>query len=103
MEHKIDQLLDAAMRNWAALSNASPDEAETTADEFEASFYRFIDAVREWHLAMHPRPGTLEEMLDMPLIAAIIDRLPAPLYLNFETEVELMIDNVSRVDEDRYD
>jgi hypothetical protein len=103
LENKIDRLLDDALRNWNALSNASHDDAETTADDFEASFYRFIDAVREWYLALHPRPGTLEEMLDQPAIAAIMDRLPAPLYLNFETEVELMIDNISRVDEDRYD
>ena len=103
MDPIIDQKLEIALRNWTALSNASHDEAETTADEFEASFYRFIDAVREWYLALEPRPGTLEDMLDKPAIAAIIDRLPAPLYLNFETEVELMIDDVSRVDEDRYD
>ncbi len=103
MDDKMNSLLETALRNWAALSNASHDDAEATADEFEASFYRFIDAVREWYLDQEPRPGTLEDMLDKPAIAAIVDLLPVPLYLNFETEVELMIDNVSRVDEDRYD
>jgi hypothetical protein len=103
MESLIERHLDITLRNWASLSNASHDEAESTADEFEASFYRFIDSVRGWYLALNPRPGTLEELFDMPAIAAVIDRLPAPLYLNFETEVELMLDNVDRVDEDRYD
>lgn len=39
----------------------------------------------------------------MEMVQDILDILPAPLHLNFETEAELIMDNVLRVDEDAYD
>jgi len=103
METAIEQALNITLDKWSALSRASQDEAEEFADGFEASFYRLIDTVRAWYATLNPRPATLDELMAMPLIEAVTDRLPAPLYLNFETEAELMIDNVEREDEERYD
>jgi hypothetical protein len=79
------------------------DDPEFTANEFEASFYIFIDAVREWVYALERRPQTLDEFLELPLVEEIVRLLPAELYLNFETEAELIVENKSRVDDEKYD
>lgn len=103
MNAKVNQALDATLRNWKSMSVSQNDEAESTANEFEASFYNFIDAVREWFYELDHRPQTLEAFLALTMIKDILDLLPAELYLNFETEAELIIENKSRMDEDKYD
>ncbi|WP_159884563.1 hypothetical protein [Paenibacillus puerhi] len=103
MDTKVRLTLDAALRNWTSMSAADEEEAEGTANEFEASFYQFIDAFRDWVNGLDPRPVTLEELLELPDVQTITDRLPAPLYLNFETEAELIVDRFSRVDDEKYD
>jgi hypothetical protein len=103
MNTKVEQTLNATLRNWKSMSGAQSDEAESTANEFEASFYTFIDAVRDWVYELDPQPQTLEELLELTMIKDIMDRLPAPLILNFETEAELIVENKSRIDEDKYD
>jgi hypothetical protein len=100
---KVKQALDATLINWNAMSESDNDDAESTANEFEASFYSFIEAVREWVSGLDQRPQSLEEFLVLPMIQDVLDRLPAPLYLNFETEAELILENISRIDEDKYD
>lgn len=101
MFEKVEQTLRAALNNWNAMSGAVGDEAESTAESFEASFYKFIDALREWVEELQERPPTLEHFLELPLVKTIVYRLPDPLYLNFETEAELILDNVTRIDEDK--
>lgn len=103
MNTKVEQALDVTLRNWKSMSGAENDEAETTANEFESSFYVFIDTVREWTYGLDQRPQTLEEFLELTLIKDILLLLPAPLHLNFETEAELIIEDKSRIDEDKYD
>jgi hypothetical protein len=103
MNMKVKQTLNATLRNWRAMSGSDHTEAEPTANEFEASFYIFIDAVREWFNGLDQPPHTLEEFLALSMIQEILDLLPAPLHLNFETEVELIIENIIRIDDDQYD
>jgi len=103
MNMKVAQALNAALTNWNAMSGSGEDEAESAADRFEASFYLLIDAVRDWVDGLDPRPRTLEQLYRLPTVETIVERLPAPLQLNFETEAELIIDNIRRVDEDKYD
>ncbi|BBH20413.1 hypothetical protein Back11_17580 [Paenibacillus baekrokdamisoli] len=103
MHEKVEQALQATLRNWTAMSRSNMDEAESTADGFEASFYLFIDVVRDWFNDLEQQPRTLEQLLELPMILTIIDLLPAPLYLNFETEAELIVENSLRHDEDKYD
>ncbi|CAG7627136.1 hypothetical protein ACFQI7_14705 [Paenibacillus allorhizosphaerae] len=103
MDAKVEKALDTALANWAAMAKSSHEEAEAAADGFEASFYAFIDAVREWVDRLKPRPQTLEQLLALPEVAEIVDRLPAPLVLNFETEAELILEHVVRDEEDKYD
>jgi hypothetical protein len=103
MNAKVEQALNATIRNWKSMSGSENDEAESTANEFESSFYVFIDAVREWAYGLNQRPQTLEEFLELSMIKDILDLLPAPLHLNFETEAELIVENQIRIDEDKYD
>lgn len=103
MEEQVIQALEASLRNWKSMSGPDHDEAESTANEFEASFYIFIDAVRQWFLNLEQQPQTLDDFLELPLIKAILDQLPGPLYLNFETEAELIVEHLNRVDDAKYD
>lgn len=101
MVDKVERTLRTALNNWNAMSGAAGDEAESTAEAFEASFYTFIDALREWVERLEERPATIELYLELPFVKTIVDRLPAPLYLNFETESELILDNITRIHEDK--
>jgi hypothetical protein len=103
MEREVKQTLDTALANWKSMSEPGSGEAEATADQFESSFYTFIDAVRDWFNQLDQQPQTLEKFMELPLIQDILERLPAPLHLNFETEAELIIENIRRVDEEKYD
>lgn len=102
MNAKVEQALNITLRNWSCMSGANND-AEETANEFESSFYLFIDALRDWTYELDPQPQTLEEFLELPMIQEILDLLPAPLHLNFETEAELIIDHKTRLDDAKYD
>ncbi|WP_141499834.1 hypothetical protein [Paenibacillus luteus] len=104
MNIQVEQALGTVLKNWRAMTVADMDEAEGSADQFEASFYSFIDTVREWATAeLKPFPQTIEQFLALPPILSIMDKLPAPLHINFETEAELIIDNIIRVDDEKYD
>ncbi|MNI18432.1 hypothetical protein D3C73_718400 [compost metagenome] len=103
MHIDIEQALSTVLKNWRGMSGAGRDEAESTADEFEASFYSFIDTLRTWIYELEHKPQTLDEALELPLIKSIVLSLPEPLYLNLETELELILENNSRIDEDKYD
>lgn len=106
-EHEMDDRLAEALAtmnsNWEAMGRADFDDAEDAADRFENSFYRFIDEFRRFVNTLKPRPATLEQLLALDPCTEIMDRLPAPLLLNFETEAELIIDGLERIDEDKYD
>ncbi|MCR8630474.1 hypothetical protein [Paenibacillus radicis (ex Xue et al. 2023)] len=103
MNDKVEQALVTTLRNWKSMLGAENAEAEEVANGFEASFYLFIDAVREWFQELDQRPQTLDEFLELSVIKDIIDRLPGPLYLNFETEAELIVENRHRIDDEKYD
>jgi hypothetical protein len=103
MNTKVKQTLEATLNNWTAMSKHENEDAESTANNFEASFYILIDAVREWFIGLDPKPQTLEEFLALSAIEEILDLLPAPLHLNFETEAELILEHKSRMDDAKYD
>ncbi|UJF32492.1 hypothetical protein [Paenibacillus hexagrammi] len=103
MKNCIHEALDTMLSRWNTMSAASGDDAEEAANAFEASFYTFIDSMREWVYELEQQPATVDELLAHPVIDALIAKLPAPLYLNFETEAELILEHKHRVDEDKYD
>ncbi|OCT13967.1 hypothetical protein A8709_00030 [Paenibacillus pectinilyticus] len=103
MDPKVKQALDITLHNWQTMTSYQSDEKEAVADQFQSSFYAFIETVREWVLREGNPHLSLDEMLENDMIQEIFDLLPAPLHLNFETEIELILDRVERVDEDKYD
>lgn len=103
MNREVEQSLQAALANWNSMARADQEDSEAAANLFEASFYRFIDAVREWTSSLEPQPDTIEAFLELPMVQQMIDLLPAPLHLNFETEDELIVQKKLRIDEDKYD
>ncbi|MCZ8521899.1 MULTISPECIES: hypothetical protein [Paenibacillus] len=103
MNDQVEQALRTALEHWSAMAGAGGGGEEAEANEFESSFYRLIDAVRKWYQGLEQPPRTLEAFMDRPEVQHLVDRLPGPLHLNFETEAELIIDHVSRIEEDKYD
>ncbi|USG63284.1 hypothetical protein NDK47_13905 [Brevibacillus ruminantium] len=100
---KVRKALADTLERWAAMTRADIDDAESTADTFEASFYSMMEAIREWSEDLEDRPRTVEAFMELPLIAEIAEQMPAPLLLNFETEAELIVAGEYRIDEDKYD
>ena len=103
MDPIVKQALEITLHNWQAMTSYQSDDKEAMADQFQSSFYVFIETVRDWVLRQDTMPLTLDDMLEIDMIQDIFDLLPAPLHLNFETEIELIIDRVERDDEDKYD
>ncbi|TXK75166.1 hypothetical protein [Paenibacillus sp. N3.4] len=103
MDAKVKQALEITLHNWRSMAGSQMEEAEPHADQFQSSFYLFIDALREWFLGLDKQPRNLDEFLKLTMIQEIVNVLPAPLYLNFETEAELIIEKTLREDEDSYD
>lgn len=102
MNSIIDRAFKEMLENWQQMSVSSPEDSEADADRFQNSFYKLIELVRDWIEAMKRRPRNMEDALALPEIAKMIEFLPPPLYLNFETELECILEGHSRV-EDTFD
>ncbi|GIP32740.1 hypothetical protein [Paenibacillus sp. J2TS4] len=98
----LDKAFKEMLGHWNQMSASAPEQAEADAERFQHSFYELIDLIRDWIEGMKRRPRTLDEALKLPEIARMIESLPAPLYLNMETELELIVEGQSRV-EDAFD
>jgi hypothetical protein len=103
LDKKVHESLNAVLENWQRMQSSDMDSAGDDADHFEDSFYEFIDQVRLWFEAMENQPNSLDEALVKPEIEKIVDQLPAPLYLNFETELDLIIEGKMRTEDEKYD
>lgn len=103
MIEPYEEALSAMLQHWQAMSAADEEEAEEMAERFEAAFYRFIEVFREWVEQLDSRPSTIEDLLALPAVQSLTDRLPAPLLLNFETEAEFIVERQEREEEERYD
>ncbi|MBL0387738.1 hypothetical protein JJB07_13945 [Tumebacillus sp. ITR2] len=103
MTHEMQETFDAMQENWRMMQSSDFDSAAEDAERFEGSFYKFIDAVRDWIEAMEQKPESLEKLLAMPELQPFSDELPAPLLLNFETELELIMEGITREQEEKYD
>ncbi|MED4204928.1 hypothetical protein [Neobacillus mesonae] len=100
MINRVNEKLEAALNDWEMMKTASEDESEECAERFEMHFYQFIDELKLWYQQLEQPPATIEEAENLMEIKKIMDRLPAPLELNFYTELELIIEGQDRV---RYD
>ncbi len=102
MDIEVEQALATTLSNWKRMSQVNEEE-ESIANAFEASFYLFIDCVREWFSTLTQQPQTLEAFLALPMIEAIVEQLPPALHLNFETEAELIIEHKYQINDAKYD
>lgn len=97
MIHDVKRKLEVALEDWEMMKKASEDESEDSAERFEMHFYEFIDALKVWYHHLKQPPTTIEEAENLIEIKEITERLPAPLELNFLTELELIIDGEDQV------
>ncbi len=103
---KVIESLDIMLDNWKRMQAGTMDDPDGNADNaeiFETNFYRFIDLFRVWFESLDKKPETLEAALEVKEIDGIIELLPAPLYLPFETELDLIVEGKNRTSDEKYD
>jgi hypothetical protein len=98
--NRVLEKLETALAVWELMKTASEYESEDCAERFEMHFYEFIDELKIWFQHLEHEPSTIEEAENLIEIKEIIERLPAPLELNFLTELELIIEGE---DQGRFD
>lgn len=99
----MEKALQTMLHNWEKMKKSHEEDAEEDANQFEASFYALMEKIREWHAQLEAKPESLDETLRLPAIAEIADQIPGEIYLNFETELELIVEGQTREEDERYD
>ncbi len=97
MIHDVKKKLEVALEDWEMMAKASEDESEDSAERFEMHFYEFIDELKAWYHHLEQPPTTIEEAENLIEIREITERLPAPLELNFLTELEFIVEGIDQV------
>lgn len=103
MLQEMKDAYQTMQENWQSMQSSDFDSAAEDAERFERSFYKFVDAVQEWVAQLDPKPANLDALMALPELQAFGDELPAPLLINFETELELIMEGVIREQEEKYD
>ncbi|OUQ89143.1 hypothetical protein B5G50_07370 [Brevibacillus brevis] len=103
MDANIEKALRTTLEFWDRMKKSHEDDAEDDANQFEASFYRMMDHIREWYDQLETKPNTVEDALLLPDMAEVAEQLPVEIMLNFETELELIVDGQIREDDEKYD
>jgi len=103
MEEKLFAALETLLEQWRRNKQTHILEgAEDQASLLEHQFYVFIEALKEWFYTID-RPADLEEGLQHSVIKALVEKLPDPLYLPFEVELDLLIDGIEQENDEKYD
>lgn len=103
MDAAVEKGLRTVLANWDKMKKSHEDDAGDDADQFEASFYEWIEKLRSWFNQLEQKPATFDEALRLPDVEQITDLLPIELMLNFETELELIVEGQARIEDERYD
>jgi len=103
MQTMIQKALNTTIDNWEKMKESREEHAEEDANQFEASFYELMEQIRRWIHQMPARPKSLDEALLLPELEEVVAILPPELYLNFETELELIIEGETRMEDAKYD
>ncbi|MGG1658575.1 hypothetical protein [Brevibacillus sp. NRS-1366] len=103
MDATIEKALHTMLANWERMKKSHEDDAEDDANTFEASFYQLMETIRKWYGRLEPKPESLDEALLLPDLAEVMDQMPGEIILNFETELELIVDGQTRVEDEKYD
>ncbi len=94
MFREVQALYQTMLKDWEMMGKTTGDEGADWAERFERNFYLYVEKLKEWINTYEPRPRTVEEAEEIPEIIEMMDQLPAPLQLNFFTELEEIIDNI---------
>jgi len=103
MEEKLFAALETLLEQWQRNKQTHIlGGAEEQATLLEHQFYQFIETFKEWFHTID-RPADLEEGLQHSVIKILVGKLPDPLYLPFEMELDLLIDGVEQENDEKYD
>ena len=92
------------LKQWNTMQNTGILEgSEDAATLFEHTFYQFMDEFKSWFSQLNKKPATLEEALALPDVKTIVEQLPSPLYLPFETELDFIVDGIDAESDEKYD
>lgn len=90
----IDEYFETAMEAWSMMQKTSGDEGAEWAERFERYFYEFIDELKKWWSTLEPKPTNMNEVEQLPEIKKWMEQIPAPVQLNFLTELEDILDGI---------
>ncbi|ADH99536.1 hypothetical protein [Salisediminibacterium selenitireducens] len=93
MKEVLDKL-ETALYNWEMMQKTEGDEGADWAERFEMHFYEFTEAFEAWYQSLTDKPDSSEDLLEREEVKSIQERLPGPLQLNFEMEIEEMVDGL---------
>ncbi|MEW9667889.1 hypothetical protein [Ammoniphilus sp. 3BR4] len=103
MKEKMMRDLNELIEQWDRNQKTSIMEgAEDEATFLEHKFYVFIDSFKAWYETLDGF-ASLDQALAYPDIEHIAERLPAPLYLPFENELDLLVDGITQENDEKYD
>jgi len=81
------------------MQKSDMDNAGDDADRFQMSFYQFTDALQDAARKVNDLPGDLEAARLHELFKPYFEQIPEPLQLPLETEVELILEGKTRVED----
>jgi hypothetical protein len=103
MNEQLHERFEELLQQWKRNQQANILEgAEDEATFLEHRFYKFIEVFTQWFKTIE-KPDSLEDALELPEIQEIARRLPTPLYLPFENELDLLIDGIEQENDEKYD
>lgn len=97
---EVETLATEMLTYWQAMQSSDIDDAGDDAERFEQSFYRLIDALSRWVHLRGQGTQTVSDVLSWPGLVALRERLPVPLQLNFDTEIEDLCEARMKLEDD---
>ncbi|WP_078546579.1 hypothetical protein [Litchfieldia alkalitelluris] len=94
MFDEVSNSLQTALKDWGMMQKTSGDEGADWAERFERNFYMFVSHFREWFNQQNPRANTIEEAETLKEVQDIKQQLPGPLQLNFQIELEEIVEEI---------
>ena len=96
---RVESALEATLTLWEAMKHSDVDDAGDDADRFQMEFYQFIDVLRDWAKSATDLPQDSEEAKQDPRLSPLFERMPSPLAIPFETELdEILADRIRHMD-----
>ncbi|MCY0870150.1 MAG: hypothetical protein OWT27_06135 [Firmicutes bacterium] len=98
-EQAVEAALQIVLANWSAMRTSGLDDAADDAERFEQSFYAFSEELQAYVQAFSSQAGGARDERDALPSAALArwrEALPDPLQLNFDLELQDIVDGWER-------